>query len=142
MTSEIAIRLAGILPGVPPLPTDEVLHVTGHWWPGFILWLPLISLVLCGLCAAFKVRSKLPAWITVVSLACSFVLTVLLAYAYGKPRETANAEPMISMAEIEEARQSLEAKLERITDSLESDSSSRQLAMVMPPRIAPPVSQL
>ena len=65
---------------------------------------------------------------------------MLLAYAYGKPRETANAEPMISMAEIEEARQSLEAKLERITDSLESDS--RQLAMVMPPRIAPPVSQL
>ena len=48
------------------------------------------------------------------------VLTVLLAYAYGKPRETANAEPMISMAEIEEARQSLEAKLEHITDSLES----------------------
>ena len=49
------------------------------------------------------------------------VLTVLLAYAYGKSRETANAEPMISMAEIEEARQSLEAKLERITDSLESN---------------------
>ena len=48
------------------------------------------------------------------------VLTVLLAYAYGKPRETANAEPMISMAEIEEARQSLEAKLEHITYSLES----------------------
>ena len=69
-------------------------------------------------------------------------MTVPLAYAYGKPGETANAEPMISMAEIEEARQSLEAKLERITDSLESDSSSRQLAMVMPPRIAPPVSQL
>ena len=45
---------------------------------------------------------------------------MLLAYAYGKPRETANAEPMISMAEIEEARQSLEAKLEHITDSLES----------------------
>ena len=48
------------------------------------------------------------------------VLTVLLAYAYGKTRETANAEPMISMAEIEEARQSLEAKLEHITYSLES----------------------
>ena len=45
---------------------------------------------------------------------------MLLAYAYGKPRETANAEPMISMAEIEEARQSLEAKLEHITYSLES----------------------
>ena len=48
------------------------------------------------------------------------VMTALLAYAYGKPRETANAEPMISMAEIEEARQSLEAKLEHITYSLES----------------------
>ena len=50
------------------------------------------------------------------------VLTVLLAYAYGKPRETANAEPMISMAEIEEARQSLQAKLQHITDSLEPRS--------------------
>ena len=43
------------------------------------------------------------------------VMTVLLAYAYGKPSEAASSEPVISMAEIAEARQSLEAKLEHIT---------------------------
>ena len=48
------------------------------------------------------------------------VMTVLLAYAYGKPCEAESSEPVISMAEIEEARQSLQAKLQRITDSLES----------------------
>ena len=45
---------------------------------------------------------------------------LLLAYAYGKPRDTASAEPMISMSEIEDARQSLEIKLQRIRESLES----------------------
>ena len=79
MTSTIAIRIAEMLPAVPPVPVADVVEATSHWWAGFILWLPLISLVLCGLCAAFKVRSKLPAWITVASLACSFFLTVLLA---------------------------------------------------------------
>ena len=47
----------------------------------------------------------------------SSVLAVLLAYAYGKPRGTTSAEPMIALSEIEEARQSLRAKLQHITDS-------------------------
>lgn len=38
--------------------------------------LPLLSFLLCGLCAAFKVRSKLPAWITVACLAASFATVV------------------------------------------------------------------
>ncbi len=42
--------------------------IVGPKWAGWILWLPLISLVLCGLCAAMQVKSKLPAWITVASL--------------------------------------------------------------------------
>ena len=57
------------------------------------------------------------------------VMTVLLAYAYGKPCEAASSEPVISMSEIEEARQSLEVKLQRMTDSLESrpiDSPANQ----------------
>ena len=56
-------------------------------------------------------------------------MTVLLAYAYGKPCEAESSGPVISMVEIEEARQSLQAKLQRITDSLES------------PRSAPPARQ-
>jgi NADH-quinone oxidoreductase subunit L len=54
----------------------------GPSWAGWILWLPLISLALCGVCAAMKVRSKLPAWITVVSLGTSFVITLLLYLSY------------------------------------------------------------
>ena len=34
-------------------------------WAGMILWLPLISLALCGVCAALRVRSKLPGWLSV-----------------------------------------------------------------------------
>src|SRR5262245_53184700 len=50
----------------------------GPAWAGWILWLPVISLVLCGVCAGMKVRTKLPAWITVASLGLSFVVTLLL----------------------------------------------------------------
>ncbi len=45
------------------------------------------------------------------------VLTALMAY--GKPSDTTTSEPMIPMSEIEEARQSLEMKLQRIRESLE-----------------------
>ena len=48
------------------------------------------------------------------------VLTVLMTYAYGKPRDTTTSEPMIPISEIEDARQSLEIKLQRIRESLES----------------------
>ena len=46
------------------------------------------------------------------------VMTALLAYAYGKPRETASAEPMIPMSEIEDARRSLQVKLEHLRQTL------------------------
>jgi len=48
------------------------------------------------------------------------VLTVLMTYAYGKPRDTTTSEPMIPISEIEDAGQSLEIKLQRIRESLES----------------------
>ena len=51
------------------------------------------------------------------------VMTALMAYAYGKPRETANAERMIPMSEIEDARRSLQVKLERIYQTLEITST-------------------
>ena len=57
----------------------------GPSWAGWILWLPAISLALCGLCAAFKVRSKLPAWITVACLAGSFIVTLSLYMGHTQP---------------------------------------------------------
>ncbi len=51
-------------------------------WAQLILWLPLISLALCGLCAALRVRSKLPAWITVALLGGSFITTLALYLQY------------------------------------------------------------
>ncbi|HYE62454.1 MAG TPA: NADH-quinone oxidoreductase subunit L [Phycisphaerales bacterium] len=41
--------------------------------------LPLLSCILCGVFAALRIKSKLPAWTTVLSLAVSFVLTALMA---------------------------------------------------------------
>jgi NADH-quinone oxidoreductase subunit L len=54
----------------------------GDSWAGWILWLPLISMVLCGLCAALRVGSKLPAWITTGCLAGAFIITFLLYQNY------------------------------------------------------------
>ena len=48
------------------------------------------------------------------------VLTVLMTYAYSKPRDTTTSEPMTPISEIEDADQSLEIKLQRIRESLES----------------------
>jgi NADH-quinone oxidoreductase subunit L len=49
--------------------------------PGFLKLipaLPMLGAVLCVLCACFKVKNKLPAWITVACLAASFLLTLVL----------------------------------------------------------------
>src|SRR5262245_51158405 len=53
-----------------------------EWHPSSIYalipLLPLLGCVLAGLCAALRVKSKLPAGLSVGSLAVSFVLTVML----------------------------------------------------------------
>jgi NADH-quinone oxidoreductase subunit L len=59
--------------------------ISGMGWAGWILFLPLISLVLCGVCAALRVRSKLPAWITTVLLGASFLVTLALYLRYDEP---------------------------------------------------------
>ena len=69
-----------------PAPLPEVTAATSGSWAGFILWMPLLSLVLCGLCAVLRVRTKAPAWITVICLAASFVLTLLLWHNYEDPQ--------------------------------------------------------
>ncbi|MBI1190218.1 MAG: NADH-quinone oxidoreductase subunit L [Tepidisphaera sp.] len=74
-----------------------------HWTLTMIVVLPLVSFVLCGLCAAFKVKSKLPAWITVASLAAAFVFT-LMAFM--------NAGPMIAAAGAEHGAEHAAASAE------------------------------
>jgi len=56
----------------------------GFGFAGWIIWFPAISLLLCGVCAALKSRSKLPAWITVVCLAGSFFATLWLFITYDQ----------------------------------------------------------
>ena len=49
----------------------------GPAYAGLIPLLPIVGAVLCMLCAVFKVRSKLPAFLTVGLLGASFVLSVM-----------------------------------------------------------------
>ncbi len=51
---------------------------SGPWYAMLIPILPLAGFVLCALCAVFRVRSKLPAWITVGLLAASFAVTAAM----------------------------------------------------------------
>lgn len=62
--------------GLPEWPIAA--PAAGFGWAGLILWLPLLSLLGCGLCWLSGTRSKLPAWITVVSLGLAFVTTAVL----------------------------------------------------------------
>lgn len=57
---------------------DRAGHARGQtdWSVAAIVALPLLACVLTGLCAALRVKSKLPAWITVACLAGAFVLTL------------------------------------------------------------------
>ena len=80
-----AITILSTAIAMPAVPASEVLHNVGSSWVGFIVWMPLISLILCGLCAAFKVKTKAPAIITVICLGTSFVLTLMLWNGYTKP---------------------------------------------------------
>ncbi|MDG2423207.1 MAG: NADH-quinone oxidoreductase subunit L [Phycisphaerales bacterium] len=86
-------------PETEPVISSDVVVATHHWWAGFILYLPLISLILCGLCAAMKVKSKLPAWITTVCLLGSFVLSLLLYFDYGGSPELIPLLSWINLAD-------------------------------------------
>lgn len=59
------------------------MPTVGPSWASLILWLPLISLALCGVCAALRVRSKAPAWITVGFLGASFFTTLALFFIHS-----------------------------------------------------------
>ena len=69
---------------------------------GFLFWaivLPLLSTVLCGACLALGVRSKLPAWITFVSLAASFFF-VVAGYVHFGGAEHAHGATLFQWIEI------------------------------------------
>jgi len=57
----------------------EATSTEGLRWAGLILLLPVLAALGCGLCAACKVRGRLPAWITVTALGLSSMLVVMLA---------------------------------------------------------------
>jgi NADH-quinone oxidoreductase subunit L len=56
---------------------------TGPWWAALIPALSMLGVVLCTACAALRVRSKLPAALSVLCLAAAFVVTVLLYVKVG-----------------------------------------------------------
>ncbi|MCA9290609.1 MAG: NADH-quinone oxidoreductase subunit L, partial [Phycisphaerales bacterium] len=74
--------MPGLLPSVLAMADPSAGIASGPSWAGWILWLPAIAAALCGLCAIFRVRSKLPAWITVGALGLSFVVTAALFRGY------------------------------------------------------------
>ena len=47
-------------------------------WAGLILLFPAVSALLCGLCAAMRIKGKLPGIITVISLLAAFATTFVL----------------------------------------------------------------
>lgn len=51
--------------------------VSGPKWIAAIPLLPLVAAALAGLCRAFGIRNKAPAWLVVASLAIAFVLTLI-----------------------------------------------------------------
>ena len=83
--SAAAALLLKLSSSTPPVPVDQVHVLEDLSWAGLILWLPLLSMALCGLCSIFKCRTKLPAWITVGCLAGSFVTALFLWQSYVPP---------------------------------------------------------
>ena len=98
----------------PAVPVNQLFDQVAPSWAQFILWMPLISLALCGLCAALKVKSKAPAVITIISLATSFVLTLMLFIGY----EGAQIIPIFDWIQIHWSGGSFIANFALYVDSL------------------------
>ncbi len=54
-------------------------------WVGLAILLPLLSSVVCALCGALRVKTKLPAIVTALALAISFAIIVRAYFAYAGP---------------------------------------------------------
>lgn len=92
----------------------------GAWWIGLIPALPLLSCILCGVCAAMKVKSKLPAWLTVLCLGISFMLTVWMFQQFAGGRSVTVAWEWINLGwtDSQGQRQALVANFGFYVDSL------------------------
>jgi NADH-quinone oxidoreductase subunit L len=62
--------------GVPDAPAIAAPAEPAQWLTLSIVALPLLACVLCGLMAALRVKSKLPAWAVVACLGAAFLATV------------------------------------------------------------------
>ncbi len=77
--STAALHLPAILgEGAHAVTIPSAIASPEFAWAGLILLLPAISAALCGLCAAFGVKSKLPGAITAISLIAAFATTLSL----------------------------------------------------------------
>jgi len=85
-----------------------------------IVFLPLLGVILVGLCAAMRVRSKLPAWITVACLGAAFAFTLALYQKTGGGAEpgVAHAWDWINFRWGKSTAQSLVANFSFYIDSL------------------------
>ncbi len=70
----------------------------GPGWLAAIPLLPLAACAICGLMVAMRVRTKAPAWITVLLLAVSFVVTVagFLSWTGGAWAPSDGAHPLLN----------------------------------------------
>ena len=107
-----------VAPGTPAVPVSEVIAAPQLAWAGLILLLPLVSLVLCGLCAALRVRSKLPAVITSAALAGAFVTSVMLYLNYEPPGEVVHLFDWINVSWGSGVLESFSANFSLYIDSL------------------------
>ncbi|MDX2147348.1 MAG: NADH-quinone oxidoreductase subunit L [Planctomycetota bacterium] len=86
MLDNISTLMGSALTAAPDAAAAPIGRVGSHpaWAPlaGLAIGLPLLACLLCGLCAAMKIKGKLPAWLTVASLAASFacILGIFLSY--------------------------------------------------------------
>ena len=86
----------------------------GLGWAGLILVLPVISTLVCGLLWALRVKSKLPAWTTVLLLGASFVVTLVLYLGYESPVVI----PLLDWFAIDAGQGTLTASFSLYVDSL------------------------
>ncbi len=104
MTSSLLTTLAPPLATIAPQAGDGahagaaahlehlVSHVgTGPGWVLLIPFLPLLGFVLCAIYAALGVRSKLPAWTTVLLLAIAFAAALSMFLSYDGTPYTVHA---------------------------------------------------
>jgi len=100
------------------IPEPGQIDLAGPWWVALIALIPLFATALVGLMAAVGVRSKLPAWFTVASLAASFGLTVLMTAELAGGHTVVTSWEWIHFAWGDGPGQSLSADFGFYVDSL------------------------